>query len=115
MARGFGSRLRTFRDAKDLTQKQLGEVVGVHESTISLWETDKREPDMNQLAILASYFDTTCDYLILGYTPSSYMAEIEVNWPGLAKRLKAAAHKVDEKDKERIKRTIDMYLEGDDK
>ena len=44
--------------------KQLGKVIGVAESTISLYETGKREPDYKTLANIASYFSVSIDYLL---------------------------------------------------
>lgn len=37
-------RLRTLRKQKGITMKQLGAVVGVSESAISLYETGNRQP-----------------------------------------------------------------------
>lgn len=113
--RGLGARLRRLRQANDLTQKQVADFLGTHESTISLWESEKREPDLNSLGQMARYYSTTCDYLIFGESPADYSAEIEREWPGLTLKLKKASGKVNERDKERIKRTIEMYLEDGDR
>ena len=44
--------------------KKLGEVVGLAESTISQYETDKREPDNETLLKLSEYFEVTVGYLL---------------------------------------------------
>lgn len=56
--------LRGLRESKKMTMKSLGNVIGVAESTISLYETGKREPDIATLILLANYFGVTVDYLV---------------------------------------------------
>jgi transcriptional regulator with XRE-family HTH domain len=70
----LGQRLRELRKKKDKTQKQLGAIVGVAESTISLYEADKRTPDTDILKALAEYFEVTTDYL-LGHNHQNQPAE----------------------------------------
>ena len=41
--------LRTIRKSRGLTMKQLGELVGVTESAIGMYETGKREPSLEVL------------------------------------------------------------------
>lgn len=47
MSENFGSRLRAFRKKAGLTQPELADLVGVHETTIRRWENngDKPMPD----------------------------------------------------------------------
>ena len=56
--------LRALRKNKGLTMKQLGEKIDVAESTISLYERGKREPDNATLIRLANYFGVSVDYLL---------------------------------------------------
>lgn len=58
------SRIRELRKEKNLTMKKLGECVGVAESTISLYETEKRQPDNEMLKKIADFFDVSIDYLL---------------------------------------------------
>lgn len=57
-------RIRELRKERNLTMKRLGEVIGVAESTISLYENGKRQPDNDTLQKLADYFNVTVDYLL---------------------------------------------------
>ena len=57
-------RIRDLRKRKKLTMKQLGQVIGVAESTISLYESGKRQPDNDTLQKFADYFDVSVDYLL---------------------------------------------------
>lgn len=63
--------LRTLRKDKGLSMKELGEIIGVAESTVSQYETGKREPDFETLLKLGEYFNVTVDYLLRGDSPSS--------------------------------------------
>lgn len=44
--------------------KELGSHIGVAESTVSLWETGKREIDTEMLVKLATFFNVSTDELI---------------------------------------------------
>lgn len=57
-------RLKELREAKKVTQSQLGEYIGAKKSAISLWESGKRQPDQETLVRLASYFGVSVDYLL---------------------------------------------------
>jgi transcriptional regulator with XRE-family HTH domain len=56
--------LRSLRTSKGISMKALGQEIGVSESTISLYETGKRSPDIATMILLADYFDVTVDHLI---------------------------------------------------
>lgn len=57
-------RIRELRKERNLTMKRLGEAIGVAESTISLYENGKRQPDNDTLQKLADYFNVSVDYLL---------------------------------------------------
>ena len=60
----FGIRLKELRLEMGLSQKKLGEILGVCNQTVSFWETGSREPDLDTLRDIAKYFDTSVDYLL---------------------------------------------------
>lgn len=59
----FGNVLRDLRRQKNLTQQELSKTLEVSAPTIALWETNKREPDMQMLRNIADYFDVSINYL----------------------------------------------------
>lgn len=61
------NRIRELRKAKGLTMKELGKELGLAESTVSLYERDLHEPDLDTIRKLAAFFSVTMDYL-LGHT-----------------------------------------------
>lgn len=66
MSVGFGKRLREMREKKGLTQAELAKIASLGESTISFYESGKREPNYEVLVALADILDTTPNYLITG-------------------------------------------------
>ena len=56
--------IKTLRKQKKLTMKQLGSMIGVSDSTVSLYENDKRQPDNDTLCKLADALECTTDYLL---------------------------------------------------
>ena len=64
------NRIKELRKSKKLTMSELGELVGgLAQSTISLYESGKRQPDQATLIKIADFFGVTVDYL-LGREPS---------------------------------------------
>lgn len=55
----FGIRLRNLRLQDSLTQTELGKRIGIAKSTISLYESGKREPDFETLEKFADYFNVS--------------------------------------------------------
>lgn len=60
----FGERLRQLRKQKNLTQKQLAELVGVTNSIISFYEVGDRMPSPEMIVKLAKAFNVSTDYLL---------------------------------------------------
>lgn len=58
------NRIRELRKNRCMTMKELGAIVGLAESTISQYETGKREPDNETLLRLGEFFNTSVDYLL---------------------------------------------------
>lgn len=56
-------RLKALREAKDLSQEQLGELAGLHHSVITKSEKGKNLPRSEALDKLATALDCTMDYL----------------------------------------------------
>lgn len=57
-------RIRTLRDAKKLSQKELGELIGRVKNTIYNYENDLQSPTEKDLRAIAAALDTTVAYLV---------------------------------------------------
>lgn len=60
----FSEQLRKLRRLNNLTQTELSKLLNVSNGTIAMWETDKRQPDIDTLKKLANFFNVTTDYLL---------------------------------------------------
>ena len=60
----FFRRLRDCREDKDLSQKQLAELLKIDQRVYSTYETGKRKIPINLLIELAKIYDTSIDYLV---------------------------------------------------
>jgi len=60
----FSQRLRGIRKAKDLSQKEFADLLGINPVTLSHYENEKREPDLDRLATLCQKLSVSADYLI---------------------------------------------------
>ena len=58
------NKMREIRRSKKLTMKELGNLVGVSESTISLYETGKHEPDIITMGRIADALSVSVDELL---------------------------------------------------
>lgn len=59
----FSENLRALRKERGLSQKQLGEAVGVTQQCVSEWEKGNMEPTLSCLWKLADYFGVSMDIL----------------------------------------------------
>lgn len=60
----FGDNLRTLRTARGLTQKELGERVGLSKAVVSKYENGLGYPNLDMVVALADFFGVTTDFLL---------------------------------------------------
>ena len=60
----FQERLKELRLEKNVSQLEIGKMLNMSKMAISHWEKGNSEPSIEQLKILARYFDVSVDYLI---------------------------------------------------
>ena len=66
MKERIGDRIKGLRKSNHLTQFQLAETLFVSDKTISKWEQNKSEPDIDLLIEIANIFNVSLDYLLTG-------------------------------------------------
>ena len=60
----FSEKLFTLRKAKNLTQEQLAEELGVSRQSVSKWESGQALPELEKIVAISMIFDVTIDYLL---------------------------------------------------
>lgn len=75
--KNYPNNIREARKARRLTMKQLGELIGAAESSVSQYETGKRQPDNEMLLRIAEALDTTVGYLLGAETEKAPAGEGE--------------------------------------
>ncbi len=63
-----GERLFYLRESSDLTQEQLGQILGVSKLAISKWENGKETISLSKLNDYANYFNVSMDYIFKNET-----------------------------------------------
>jgi len=67
-------RIAVIRKMKELTQEQMGELVGVSRQAVSKWEAGQAVPDALTIAKLCQELDVSADYMLLGKEPEERTA-----------------------------------------
>ena len=104
---GFSKRIRELRRQKNLSQKELGKIVGLHYTHISRYERGLSIPASDTLKRLAEGLGVTADYLIEGQSIEVARAKIEDK--DFLQMFKEA-ERLPEDDKMVIKKLINAFL-----
>lgn len=60
----IGDTIKRLRTAKKLFQQDLADRLGVSKSTVAMWETNKREPNIDSINKIAEILECSPSYLI---------------------------------------------------
>ena len=60
----FKDRLKELRIDKNISQKELGQLLNMSKMAVSHWESGHSEPSIAQLILLSDFFQVSVDYLI---------------------------------------------------
>lgn len=60
----FGKNLKNLRLGEGLSQRALGDHLGVCNQTVSFWESGSREPDLDTLVKISELFNVSVDFLL---------------------------------------------------
>lgn len=59
-----GEKIRYLRIKNNLTSKELSRILNISESSISLYENDKRKPSIKLIIKMADFFNVSTDFLL---------------------------------------------------
>ena len=57
-------RIRGLREDKDLTQKEIADILHIHQTTYSDYELENLNVPITVLSQLADFYETSIDYLV---------------------------------------------------
>lgn len=79
VTKNIGKFIQELRKEKGLTQKELAEIIGVSDKTISKWENGNSSPDTSMLLSLSEALDATVNELLSGekILPENYPRRAE--------------------------------------
>ena len=89
-----GEKIRQLRKDNKITQTELGKILNVEKSTISMYENNNTQPPSQTLALIAKYFNVTTDYLLGNETPPKFKPQLT------------------DKDKKDIAKQVEDMLDG---
>lgn len=92
----IGTFLSTLRHEKNLTQEELGSIIGVTNKTISRWENGNYLPPVEMLQILSNFYEVSINEILSGerLTEHTYKEKAEEN---IKTALRTSAFTVREK------------------
>ena len=108
---GFGKKLTHYRKIRGLTQKELGELVGVSNRVIAYYEGETSYPPAHLIVPLAKALSITTDELLGVTAPKTKDTGFS---PKLLRRIKKIEALPPSQQKVLL-RTIDTFLKGAEK
>ena len=85
----LGINIRNLRKAYGETQKELGNIIGVTDTTISMYESGSNVPDMDTLQTIAEHYRITVDELIDSDFSKMNLKDLNVTWYNVVKAVLA--------------------------
>lgn len=75
----IGNRIKQFRSEKQITQEELGDIIGVTRKHLSKIETGSRAPTLELLILIANTLDVSADDLLVGNLKHSHSADTKIH------------------------------------
>lgn len=108
---GFGARLSYLRNEKNLSQSEMAKVFGVSQSTVGMWESEKRKIHNDKLVEIANYFEVSTDYL-LGHKAPDH-EEIDLKHLLMSGSMTYGGENISEKNLIVLARIVQSFLSED--
>ncbi len=108
----IGHRILRLREEKEMKQKELADLAGITEASLSRYENNKRTPNGEVISRIATALEVTTDYLLGMEKPPSIFDEIPIPEPYTDK------YKVTSRDKkqylEHMKKATEAFFMNDE-
>jgi len=82
----IGERIAMLRKERGWNQQQLADKINVSQSTLAMWETDKRRPNTDALNDLADIFNVSLDFLMCRTNKRRYFELTDKDTKDIAKQ-----------------------------
>ena len=91
----FNNNLKEARENLEMTQKELGYVFGVHETTVSGWETGKDNIPLTKLVRFCNLYNYSLDFIV-GFDRKNkqYNTQIKLDKKKIGSKLKIVRKKL---------------------
>ena len=96
----IGKRLEELRKTKDMSKKEVADILKIHETTYGKYELGFRNPDLNMVLRLSDFFCCSLDYLLKG---TNDFTEDEMN-------LIRAYQQLSDQGQEYIRQSVTMAM-----
>lgn len=106
----FGKKLRTVRERKGYTLKDVAKKVGVSESLISQIERNLVSPSIDTLLLIADVLDIDYEYLFSDYRQKRGVSIVRAADRGSIRQSKATIHQLSVTDKDTQPHAIEAFL-----
>ena len=100
-----GEKIKQLRKDNKITQTELGKILNVEKSTISMYENNNTQPPIQTLSTIAKYFNVTTDYLLGNETKNKEQNSQDKDEKDIAKSMK--------KIKEQLKEQQGLMFDGE--
>ena len=60
----LGEKIYRLRSEKGLSQEAFGDMLGVSRQSVSKWETDQSQPELEKIVAISDQFGISTDYLL---------------------------------------------------
>lgn len=113
LAMGFATRLRKTREARGLTQRELGERIKMEPTQVTRYERGQFLPNAETLVSIAQVLQISVDFLLTGETDGVGLQELAITDVPLLERFRDA-QKLSKRDREAVLLLIDSVLARSD-
>lgn len=113
LAMGFATRLRKTREARGLTQRELGDRIKMEPTQVTRYERGQFLPNAETLVSIAQVLQVSLDFLLTGETDGESRHELPISDVPLLERFRDA-QKLSKRDREAVLLLIDSVLARSD-
>ncbi len=66
----IADRIQYLRKEKHFSQEELADKLGVSRQSVSKWESEQSNPDLEKIILMSEVFEVTTDYILKGIEPA---------------------------------------------